>query len=49
MQNVTLNWNEAIPVSMHLSDSFGMAGEKLANGFRLAAHGSLYVRVERNE
>jgi alpha-mannosidase len=44
---VGLKWNKNIPVSIHLSDSFGRAGEPIEGSFEIPANGSMYVRVNK--
>jgi hypothetical protein len=46
-QNVKLQWNAEIPVTAHLSDGFEKIGEPIADKFKIEAHGSLYIRVNR--
>lgn len=47
-QQVALRWNKDIPVTIYLSDSFARTGEKILDKFEIKAHGSLYLRVNKN-
>ncbi|MBF8294651.1 MAG: Glycosyl hydrolase 38 domain protein [Bacteroidetes bacterium] len=44
-QPARLKWNKRIPVSIHVSDGFGKAGEPIEGSFEISAYGSVYVRV----
>jgi hypothetical protein len=44
-QPARLKWNKNIPVSIHVSDGFGKAGEPIDGSFEISAYGSVYVRV----
>jgi alpha-mannosidase len=48
-QQVVLRWNKTIPATIYLSDSFATLGQQMLDKFEIKAHGSLYVRVNKND
>jgi len=47
-QYVALQWNKTIPVTIYLSDSFANIGNQVLDKFEIKAHGSMYIRVNKN-
>jgi hypothetical protein len=46
-ESIKLDWNEQIPVTKHLSDSFGTIGDELRGGVQIGPYQNIYVRVVR--
>ncbi len=47
-QQAVLRWNQTIPATIYLSDSFANLGQQVLGKFEIKAYGSLYVRVNKN-
>lgn len=47
-QQVVLGWNQIIPATIYLSNSFANLGQQVLDKFEIKAYGSLYVRVNKN-
>jgi alpha-mannosidase len=46
-ESVKVAWNDQIPVTKHLSDSFGTIGEELRGAVQFAPHQNIYIRIVR--
>jgi len=47
-QHGVLRWSKTIPATIYLSDSFANIGHQVLDKFEIKAHGSLYIRVNKN-
>jgi hypothetical protein len=48
-QDATVEWNKTAAVAMRFSDGFGHSGPEIKDGFKMAAYGSSYIRVDKKQ